>query len=167
MPSQRVSRLPAIAIAAIGLAIALGAGACRRGPKVPDGDILATLTVPSLDGDRLDTSVLTGTPTLLLFVTPSCVHCLATIPHGIEAAHQQGAHVVAVFVAGKEDRAQRVMDQLRFPGPALFDDGTLRTRYHVDSVPYILVVGPDGHATDAFEGEQSTETLARALGAAR
>jgi thiol-disulfide isomerase/thioredoxin len=139
------------------------ATACHHGPKVPEGDIAATLTVPSLTGDLLDTKSLEGKSTLLLFVTPSCVHCLATIPNAIAAAHQKNANVAAVFVAGTRDRAQRVIDQLKFPGPALFDDGTLRSRYHVDSVPYILVLGPDGHAKDALEGEQTTSTLFDAL----
>jgi thiol-disulfide isomerase/thioredoxin len=158
MPLHRHLRL-----AAIVLAIASAAAACRRGAKVPQGDIVASLTVPSLAGDLLDTKSLEGKPTLLLFVTPSCTHCLATIPNAIAAAHQKNANVVAVFVAGARDRAQRVIDQLKFPGPALLDDGTLRAQFHVDSVPYILVLGPDGHAKDAFEGEQSMSTLADAL----
>ena len=156
MPLTGISRLAVIAVLAF---------SCHRSnqAKVPDGDILASLTVPSLAGDALDIQALEGKPTLLLFVTPSCVHCLATIPHAIEAAKQQSSNIVAVFVAGKSDRAQRVVDQLKFPGPALFDDGTLRKLYAVDSVPYTLVVGKDGHAIDAFEGEQETDTLAHAL----
>ncbi|MEO6771587.1 MAG: TlpA disulfide reductase family protein [Kofleriaceae bacterium] len=157
MPLQRHLRLAAIVLGLGSL------GACHRGPKVPAGDIAASLTVPSLAGDLLDVQSLEGKPTLLLFVTPSCVHCLATIPNAIAAAHDKNANVAAVFVAGTRDRAQRVIDQLKFPGPALFDDGTLRARYHVNSVPYILVLGPDGHAKAAFEGEQSMATLFDAL----
>jgi thiol-disulfide isomerase/thioredoxin len=155
MPLTGISRLAVIAVLAIG---------CHRNTaKVPDGDILASLTVPSLAGDPLDIHALDGKPTLLLFVTPSCVHCLATIPHAIEAAKHENSNIVAVFVAGKSDRAQLVVDQLKFPGPALIDDGSLRKLYAVESVPYLLVVGKDGHATDAFEGEQETDTLAHAL----
>ena len=158
MPLQRHPGLAAIVLA-------FGFGGCHRTAKVPvpEGDIAATLTVPSLAGDQLDVQSLEGKPTLLLFVTPSCVHCLATIPNAIAAAHQKNANVAAVFVAGDRERAQRVVDQLKFPGPALFDDGTLRAQYHVDSVPLILVLGPDGHAKDAFEGEQTTATLYDAL----
>ncbi len=161
MPFTGVSRLAAIALVVVSFA-------CRHNTaKVPDGDILASLTIPSLAGDPLDISALAGKPTLLLFITPSCVHCLATLPHAIEAAKQQATNIVAVFVAGDTARAQRVVDQLKFPGPALHDDGTLRKLYSVDSVPYTLVVGKDGHATDAFKGEQETDTLARALARAR
>ncbi|CAN5690059.1 hypothetical protein BH11MYX1_BH11MYX1_19990 [soil metagenome] len=149
------------------VAIFVGSGACRRGPAVPEGDVLATLTIPSIAGDQLDTQSLTGKPSLVLFVTPTCVHCLATIPHAIEAAHQRDANVVVIFVSGDADRAQRVAQQLKFPGPVLLDDGTLRKEYRIDSVPYTLVLGGDGHATDAFTGEQATSTLARALAAAK
>jgi thiol-disulfide isomerase/thioredoxin len=161
MPFTGVSRLATIALVVLSVA-------CHRNTaKVPDGDILASLTIPSLAGDPLDLGALEGKPTLLLFITPSCVHCLATLPHAIEAAQQQATNIVAVFVAGDSTRAQRVVDQLKFPGPALHDDGTLRKLYSVDSVPYTIIVGKDGHATDAFEGEQETDTLARALSRAR
>lgn len=161
MPFTGVSRLAAIALVVLSVA-------CHRNTaKVPDGDILASLTIPSLAGDPLDIAALEGKPTLLLFITPSCVHCLATLPHAIEAAKQQATNIVAVFVAGDIARAQRVVDQLKFPGPALHDDGTLRKLYRVDSVPYTVIVGNDGHATDAFEGEQETDTLAHALSRAR
>lgn len=149
------------------VAISVASGACRRGPALPEGDVLATLTIPSIAGDQLDTQSLTGTPSLLLFVTPTCAHCLTTIPHAIEAARQRGANVVAIFVSGGADRAQRVAEQLRLPGPVLLDDGTLRKAYRIDAVPYTLVLAGDGHATDAFTGEQETSTLAAALAAAR
>ena len=150
------------------IALVVLAVACHRNTtKVPDGDILASLTVPSLAGDQLDIQALEGKPTLIVFMTPSCVHCLATLPHAIEAAKQQASNIVAVFVAGDTARAQRIVEQLKFPGPALHDDGTLRKLYSVESVPYTVVVGKDGHATDAFEGEQETDTLARSLSRAR
>jgi thiol-disulfide isomerase/thioredoxin len=149
------------------IAISLGTGACRRGPTVPQGDILATLTLPSIAGDELDPQSLTGKPSLLLFVTPTCVHCLATLPHAIEAARSRDANVVAIFVSGEADGARRVAQELKFPGPVLLDDGTLRKEYAIGSVPYTLVLAADGHATDAFTGEQATSTLAGALAAAR
>ncbi|MFT3699698.1 MAG: TlpA disulfide reductase family protein [Kofleriaceae bacterium] len=128
---------------------------------------MASLTVPSLAGDPLDQTELAGKPALVMFVTPSCVHCLNTIPHAIAAAKRNASNIVAVFVSGENDRAQRVVDQLKLPGPALKDDGTLRKLYDIQGVPYTIVVGKDGHATDALEGEQSEEVLADALAHAR
>jgi thioredoxin-like negative regulator of GroEL len=155
MPFSGVRRLAVIA--------AVVSGCHHNTAKLPEGDVIASLTVPSLAGDQVDIQSLDGKPALIMFVTPSCVHCLATIPHAITAAHQQASNVVAVFVSGDRDRAQRVVDQLKFPGPALLDDGTLRKLYDIKAVPYTVVVGRDGHATDAYAGEQDTDTLAQAL----
>ena len=160
MPSTRTLTLLAIPLA---FGVAVG---CRRGPTIPDGDIVASLTVPVVHG-TFDPASLRGKPSLILFVTPTCVHCRATIPRAAEAAKAKDANVVAVFVAGQPDRANGVIAYTHFPGPALMDDGTLRDRYKVDAVPFILVLGADGHATDAFVGEQETQTLADALASAR
>ena len=81
MPSRRWSAL---------LAIALTIG-CRRGPKLPDGDVLASLTAP-IHG-TFDPTALKGKPTLLLFVTPTCSHCLATIPRAQTAAAAKDANL--------------------------------------------------------------------------
>jgi thiol-disulfide isomerase/thioredoxin len=135
---------------------------CHRRPNLPDGDITTTLTVPPIAG-TFDPTSLKGKPSLVLFVTPTCSHCLATIPRAATAAKAKDANVVAVFVAGHADNATGVVDHTKFWGPALVDDGTLRKRYHVESVPYTLVLARDGHAVDAFEGEQEESTLADAL----
>lgn len=138
------------------LVIALLFG-CHRGPTVPEGDVLAAVNRPELHGKA----------SLVMFVTPTCSHCLATIPRAIDAAAARGANIVAVFVAGKEENAKGVIDHTHFPGEWMVDDGALTRRYAVKSVPYILVVGADGHARDAFLGEQDTTTLEDALASAK
>jgi len=138
------------------LVIALLFG-CHRGQAVPEGDVLAAVNRPELHGK----------PTIVMFVTPTCSHCLATIPRAIDAAAAESANVVAVFVAGKEENAKGVIDHTHFPGEWMVDDGALTRRYAVKSVPYILVVGSDGHARDAFLGEQDTTTLKDALASAK
>lgn len=139
------------------LAIALVLAACHRGPKVPEGDVLAAIHRPEL----------AGKPGLVMFVTPTCPHCLATIPRAIEAAAAEHASLTAVFVAGTEDNAKGVIDHAKFPGEWMVDDGALTRRYAIKSVPYIVVIGPDGHARDAFLGEQDVSTLKDALADAR
>jgi len=163
MPLLRSVRLPVGFL----FAISLGIAGCRRGPTVPEGDVLSTLTIPSIAGDQLDTQSLTGKPTLVLFVSTTCVHCIATMPHAIEAAHQKGANIVAIFLSGDAKAVERISEQTKFPGPVLLDDGSLRKAYKIESVPYTLVLGRDGHATDAFTGEQDTSTLAGALASAK
>ncbi len=166
MPLLRSVRLRVGFLFAI--SIASGAsGACRRGPSVPEGDVLSTLTIPSIAGDQLDLQSLTGKPTLLLFVSTTCVHCLTTIPNAMGAAQYKGANLVAIFVSGDAKAAEHVVEQTKFSGPVLLDDGSLRKAFEIESVPYTLVLGRDGHATDAFTGEQDTATLANALASAK
>ncbi len=149
------------------LAISVGSGACRRSPTVPKGDVLSTLTIPSIAGDQLDIQSLTGKPTLLLFVSTTCVHCLTAIPYAMGAARDQESNIVAIFVSGDAQAVERVVEQTKFPGPVLLDDGSLRKEFKIKSVPYTLVLGRDGHATDAFTGEQDRMTLADALASAK
>jgi len=168
MPSRLGSVQPRrTLVVAIALAVALGAAGCRRHPKLPDGDVAATLAGAPVGAHAYSPASLAGKPALVMFVTPTCPHCLAIIPRGAAAAKAADATAVAVFVAGKPANAAGVVQHARFEGPALVDDGTLRRRYAVRRVPYTLVLGADGHARDAYEGEQSEETLRDALRDAR
>lgn len=163
MPSRHGSTLPVLA-ALIALAIA---GCKRNTTPVPGGDIAASLTVPSLGAYKFDPASLRGKPSLIMFVTPTCPHCLATIPRGASAAEATGSNVVAVFVAGTKQNAEGVVSHAKFPGVALVDDGTLRKKYNIRGVPYSLVLGPDGRAREAFRGEQEEATFREALEDAR
>ena len=149
------------------LVIALAITACKRSEPVPEGDVAATLTAPSIGAYKFDPASLKGKPCLVMFVTPTCPHCLATIPRGVAAASSTNANVVAVFVAGTKSSAEGVVSHTKFPGAALIDDGTLRRKYNVRGVPYSLVLGPDGRAREAFRGEQEEGTFREALVDAR
>jgi thiol-disulfide isomerase/thioredoxin len=148
--------------------IALAAG-CKRenDTPVPGGDIAATLALPSLGAHSFDPASLKGKPALVMFVTPTCSHCLATIPRGAKAAEATGANVIAVFVAGNKANAEGVVSHAKFPGTALIDDGTLRKKYDIKGVPYSLVLGPDGRAREAFRGEQEEATFRESLAGAK
>jgi thiol-disulfide isomerase/thioredoxin len=169
MPSRRGSTQQRIAREIVWiLALAsLPVLACRRGPAVPDGDIAATLTARTIDDHAFDPATLRGKPSLVLFVTPTCPHCLITLPRAAGAATAQGANLVAVFVSGKARNAAGVVSDIRFPGAVLIDDGTLLKRYAIKGVPYALVLGADGRARDVFEGEQEESTFVDALADAR
>jgi len=75
--------------------------------------------------------------------------------------------MVVVFVRGTKQAATEIARELKLTAPVLVDDGTLRNRYAVNAVPYTLVLGPDGHATEAFRGAQDEATLRSALADAR
>src|SRR6478609_6526115 len=94
----------------------------KHGEPVPDGDVAATLTMPSMGAEKYDPASLKGKPSLVMFVTPTCSHCLKTIPNGIAAAKAEGANVVAVFVAGGKQNAEGVISTTKFSGAALVDD---------------------------------------------
>jgi len=149
------------------LVIALAISGCKRSEPVPEGDVAATLTAPSVGEYKFDPATLKGKPCLVMFVTPTCPHCLATLPRGIAAATAANANIVAVFVAGNKSNAEGVVSHTKFPGAALVDDGTLRRKYNIRGVPYSLVLGPDGHAREAFRGEQQESTFRDALADAR
>jgi thiol-disulfide isomerase/thioredoxin len=152
------------------LTLALAFAGCKRNDvPVPAGDVAATLTLPSLGEHSFDPASLKGKPSLVMFVTPTCPHCLATIPRGLAAAKAEGANVVAVFVSGTKANAEGVVSHAKFTGPVLIDDGTLRRKYDIRGVPYTLVLGPDGHAREAFrgEGEKDESTFRDALADAK
>ncbi len=163
LPRWSTQLLRGVAIALIAIAV-LG---CRRREEAPKGDILATLQAPTLDGVAFDASTLKGKPTLLMFVSPTCPHCLDEIPIADRVAKQRGANAVAVFIAGKAENAKGVVEHTKFAGAALIDDGSLRRRYGVRAVPYTLVLGPDGHAREAIRGAQGADVLEDAIDDAR
>jgi len=146
--------------------LALAISACQRHAAVPDGDVAASLTLPAL-GDQLDTDSLLGKPTLVVFVSPTCEHCLTELPLAQDAARTADANVVAVFVVGNRETAAGIVQTAKFTGPVLIDDGTLRRQYEVTGVPYTLVLRPDGHASAVLVGTQNAATLQGALGEAR
>ena len=149
------------------LLLVLAIGCKRNDTPVPPGDIVSTLALPSLGAYTFDPETLRGKPSLVMFVTPTCSHCLATIPRGAKAAETEGANVVAVFIAGAKANAEGVVSSLKFPGTALIDDGTLRKKYNIRGVPYSLVLGADGKAREAFRGEQDEDTFREALADAK
>jgi thiol-disulfide isomerase/thioredoxin len=151
------------------LVIVLAIAGCKRNTTpVPAGDIAGSLALPALGATAFDPESLRGKPSLVMFVTPTCPHCLATLPRGAAAAQAKGANVVAVFVTGGKQNAEGVISHIKFPGIALVDEGrTMIKQYEIKGVPYSLVLGPDGRARSAFRGEQETSTFEDALASAR
>jgi thiol-disulfide isomerase/thioredoxin len=169
MPLPSRSRQPSFPLLAIAgsLVLGLAVAGCTKHERGPDGDILATLRAPTIAGTAFDPLSLRGKPSLVLFVSPTCPHCVEELPAAQQAAREHDANVVAVFIVGKAENARGVLTHTRFEAPALIDDGTLRRRYGVRSVPYTLVLGADGHAREQFHGAQGTSRLADAIADAR
>jgi thiol-disulfide isomerase/thioredoxin len=149
------------------LIAAITLGGCKSGAAVPDGDIAASLTLPTTTDTTFDPAALRGKPTLVLFASPTCGHCNTELPVAQRAAALASANLVAVYVVGAKQHAASVTRYAKFTAPVLVDDGTLRKRFEITAVPYLLVLGPDGHARHAFRGEQDETTLVAALTSAR
>jgi thiol-disulfide isomerase/thioredoxin len=151
----------------LAIATAIALGGCKRSEPVPSGDIAASLNGESVGAYTWDPASLKGKPSLVMFVSPTCTHCLSTIPHGMAAAKAEGANVVAVFIAGGKQNAEGVVSHTKFEGTALVDDGTLRKKYNIRAVPYSLVLGADGRAREAFRGAQEESTFREAIADAK
>jgi thiol-disulfide isomerase/thioredoxin len=150
------------------VAIAFAIPACKKAVPVPDGDIVASLTIPSADDTRpFDAAALRGKPTLVIFATPTCPYCAEELPVAQRAATAENASIVCVYIAGKKENAVSVAKSLGYTGPVLLDDGSLREKYGIKGVPFTLVLGADGHAKEAFRGLQDETTLRGALADAR
>ena len=141
------------------------AAACHRGGgDLPEGDVAATIAAAKPVGERaLDPATLHGKPSIVIFVSPTCKYCLATIPRALASAQAHDVPIVAVFTAGRAENARGIIDYTHFSGTALVDDGTLVKKYKIHGVPYSLVLGPDGHAREALEGEQDQSAFDDAL----
>ncbi len=162
MPSpRRQTQLLVIAVAIFALA------ACKKREPVPAGDIVAALTAPTIEGTPFDPGVLRGKPSIVMFVSPTCPHCIEQMPAAQKAARAKDANVVAVFIVGQAENAKGVVSHTKFEGPALIDDGTLRRKYGVKAVPYTLVLGADGQAKEALRGAQTESRLTEAVADAR
>jgi thiol-disulfide isomerase/thioredoxin len=166
MPSARVSIQFArvvVLLAAISLA-----AACKKSLPLPEGDVTAALALPTVADASFDPATLKGKPTLVLFASPSCGYCFKELPIAQAAAGAENANVVAVFVVGRKPQAASMVERAKFTAPALVDPaGELQKKYDIKAVPYLLVLGPDGKAREAFRGAQDEQTLRSALASAR
>ncbi len=135
--------------------------ACKSELTPPTGDVAASLVAADLDGKAFDPSTLQGKPAIVLFWRVGCSYCMHEMPVVSKLAHDAGITAVAVMVAGTKEKAAALAKD--FDGPFLLDDGTLREKYKIKSVPYTLVLRSDGTAARAFLGQQTEDTLKSAI----
>jgi thiol-disulfide isomerase/thioredoxin len=153
---------------ALALSIAL-VGCSRNRVAPPEGDILADLALPMVNGDVFDPKALYARDVLVMFFSPSCGHCMREMPEAVAAAEKSGSAVLAVMVGGTVEEAEKLAVADRLSAPVILDDGQLRRKYGIRAVPYTLVLGAknSGRAERAFVGAQGEERLASALRDAR
>ena len=151
------------------LLLVLAISGCTKRQPVPAGDVIAALApLPTADDSPFDAQSLRGKPTLVMFASPTCQHCIAEFPIAMKAATEEKANVVAVFIVGGKKHAASVTKSSGFTAPVLVDEQrVLMKQYDIKGVPYLLVLGADGHAQSAFRGKQDEDTLREALDDAR
>lgn len=152
------------------VALTISLSSCRtKGLDIPADDFIAALRpLPTADDSLFDPGTLRGKPTLVLFASPTCGHCMIELPIAEKAAAAENANVVAVFIVGNKKHAAAVKKSKNLTGPVLVDDkGELRHKYNIKGVPYTVVLGPDGRAREAYRGEQGEKILREALADAR
>ena len=93
-------------------------------PAGGDGELVGQLapqfTARDVSGASLDNGVLAGRPSALLFVTPDCTSCIATLDEVEALRAKVDGNVIVVCRAGQDECAQ------------------LRATYGLDSVPVIV-----------------------------
>ena len=152
----------------LALALTICLAACGKKREAgPEGDIVASLTAPTIDGPAFDPAKLRGKPGLVMFVSPTCPHCIDELTAAPKVARDNDANAVAVFIVGKAENAKGVIEHTKFEGPVLIDDGTLKKKYGVRAVPYTVVVNAEGRATEVLRGAVGADRLADALDDAR
>ena len=147
------------------LALTICLAGCTKKEAGPEGDIVGTLQGTTIDGTPFDPATLRGKPGLVMFVSPTCPHCVDELTAAPKIT--KDANAVAVFIVGKAENAKGVVEHTKFNGPVIIDDGSLRKKYGVRAVPYTVVVNAEGRATEALRGAQGADRLAEALADAR
>lgn len=150
--------------------LTISAASCRKkGADIASDDFIAALRpLPTADDSLFDPGTLRGKPTLLVFASPTCSHCMVELPVAEKAAAAEHANMVAVFIVGGKQHAASVKKSKGLTSPVLVDEaGELRKKYNIKGVPYTVVLGTDGRAREAYRGEQGEEVLREALADAR
>lgn len=151
------------------LAVLTISGCRKKGADIASDDFIAALRpLPTADDSLFDPGTLRGKPTLLVFASPTCSHCMVELPVAEKAAAAEHANMVAVFIVGNKNHAASVKKSKGLTAPVLVDEaGDLRKKYNIKGVPYTVVLGTDGRAREAYRGEQGEEVLREALADAR
>ncbi len=130
------------------------------------------LTLPALDGHAVSLADYRGKTVVLAYWASWCTPCRAEVPvlnrlynRGVNPGHE--FEILAISVDENRAAAEAFARETGMTFPVLFDPGQKSIdAFHVDSVPSLIVVGPDGKITYGRGGfDQRTQIeLAQKLG---
>ncbi len=101
------------------------------------------------EGERVALTSFRGKYVLLDFWASCCGPCRAEIPHLKElwsAWHEKGLEILSISLDRKRSGWEGALEEERMPWKQVWDrDGKVGESYNVQSIPHLVLVGPDGH----------------------
>ena len=183
LPSQtqsvrppRFGRLVIIALVALlGLSIAyLGVKDAQEGDSLRAGAAAPPFKLERYGGGSIALADLRGKLVMLDFWATWCPPCVAEMPVLVKLAREYESKGL-VFVAASRDEGSTAPAEVgifisqRAPElakSAAFADDAMATKYEVDSLPMLYLIGRDGQILEAHSGYASESMLRRSIEAA-
>jgi thiol-disulfide isomerase/thioredoxin len=120
------------------------------------GQAAPDFTLPLLDGSRFRLSGQRGKVVVLDFWASWCAPCVKGLPLVAALSDEFDAdqvRFVAVNVQEAREDAAHATERLKLGIPVALDlDGRVAARYGAASIPYTVIVGPDGKFVRVFAG---------------
>ena len=135
-----------ILILAVIYAMLLATGIIRRGGHFEEGRAAPDFKVQSLrDGKALTLADYSGKTLVLTFFSTSCASCKRELPDLREIKAEVGDDVEFLIVTN--DNPQVVTAYMQSQGldfHVAWDNGMAHDAYNVDTIPYNIVINPEG-----------------------
>ena len=123
------------------------------------------IALAQLDGEKFSLAGQQGKVVVLDFWASWCAPCMQSLPkiaETVAALDRDRVKLVAVNLQQSADEAADALRRLKLEIPVALDrDGKTAARYGASSIPYTVVVGPDGKVARVFIG--SSPRLAEQL----
>ncbi len=152
-------------VVALGVGLALVA---KKPSGPPVGDIAAEFNLRSADGtSRVRLSDLRGKPVVVEVFASWCSACRHAAPMLREAAlskRKTDVHFVGVSVDRDRRVAARLKQSWDIPYEVVHDDGSVASKYRIQTLPTFIVIDAKGHVRHVSSGAPRSEALESWLG---
>ena len=131
------------------------------------------LNFTAVDGRKVDLAQLRGKVVLLDFWATWCPGCRQEVPEVVNTYrkyHDKGFEVVGISLDQDKDALQAFTSEHGMTWPQYYDGqgwtNNLAVKYGVESIPFTVLVGPDGKIIDKdLRGDDLESAVAKALSA--